>query len=127
MHWLMAGNSMLKMHVSELPPKCHLKAHRHTSDAFILLLSGEGFSLAWPEGNFKNRMRVAWKAGTLFVPPTFWYHQHFNPGPVPARHLAINVPDVVRNLGLNFNNQLEVDSNDVRKEWERALNRSAGQ
>jgi gentisate 1,2-dioxygenase len=125
LRWSMAGNSMLNMHVSEIPPKTHLKAHRHSSDAFILLLSGEGFSLAWPEAAWDDRVRVDWKAGTLFVPPNFWYHQHFNSSLAPARQLAINVPDVVANLGLNFYDQLEVDLDQVKVEWEQSLQQAS--
>lgn len=125
LRWSMAGNSMLNMHISDIPPKTHLKAHRHASDAFILLLSGEGFSLAWPETAWEDRVRVDWLAGTLFVPPTFWYHQHFNSSSAPARQLAINVPDVVANLGLNFYDQLEVDLDQVKVEWEQSLQQAS--
>jgi gentisate 1,2-dioxygenase len=120
-HWLMAGNSMLSMHVSEMPPRKYMKAHRHSSDAFILFLSGEGFSLTWPEGAYHKRQRIDWKNGTLFVPPTYWYHQHLNTGETPARHLAINSPALVRNLGLRFSDQLEVDTNGIEEEWRREL------
>lgn len=124
--WEMAGNSMLSLHISELAPRTYKKAHRHTSDAFILLLSGEGFSLTWPEGAYHQRRRLDWKAGTLFVPPTFWYHQHLNTGQTPARYLAINSPPVIRNIGLRFIDQLEVDSDEIRKEWEREISRKTG-
>jgi quercetin dioxygenase-like cupin family protein len=118
--WEMAGNTALSMHVSEMPPRMYKKAHRHSGDAFILLLAGEGFSLAWPEGAYHQRMRVDWQRGTLFVPPTFWYHQHLNTGSSPARYLAINAPTAVRNIGLRFVDQLEVDIEEIRKEWARA-------
>lgn len=119
--WQMAGNSMLSMHVSEIPPLEYKKAHRHTSDAFILLLSGEGFSVTWPEGAYHERARVDWRPGTLFVPPTYWYHQHLNTGKTPARYLAINSPTVIRNIGLRFIDQLETDTEEVRDEWEKAM------
>ena len=125
MRWLMAGNSMLSLHVDEMPPKMYRKAHRHSSDAFILLLSGEGFSVAWPEGAYQDRVRVDWKAGTLFVPPVYWYHQHLNTGATPARYLAINVPAFVKNIGLRFSDQLEVDNEEVRAEWNRELEKAA--
>lgn len=121
MHWRMAGNSMLSMHVSDIPARTRLHAHRHSSDAFILMLAGEGFSLAWPEGRWDDRIRVDWSPGTLFVPPTYWYHQHFNTGPEASRHLAINVPDVVRHLGLNFNDELKLNLPETDAIWEEAL------
>lgn len=126
LRWHMARNSMLSLHVSEMPPGKYMKAHRHSSDAFILLLSGEGFSLAWPEGAYHKRKRIDWKAGTLFVPPTYWYHQHLNTGATAARHLAINSPVLVRNIGLRFSDQLEVDSDEIREEWEREIARQTG-
>jgi len=123
--WLMAGNSMLSLHISEMPPNTYKKAHRHSGDAFILLLSGEGFSLTWPSGFFDKRQRVDWKAGTLFVPPMYWYHQHLNTGATPARYLAINTPTVIRNIGLRFIDQLEVDMDGVRAEWEKEIARQS--
>jgi gentisate 1,2-dioxygenase len=101
------------------------KAHRHSSDAFILLLSGEGFSLTWPEGAYHKRRRVDWRAGTLFVPPTYWYHQHLNTGSTPARYLAINSPTVIRNIGLRFKDQLDVDVEGIEEEWQRELAKQA--
>lgn len=115
--WIMAGNSALHMHVSEMPPRMYKKAHRHTTDAFILFLSGRGFSVTWPEGRYDKRERVDWRAGTLFTPPTYWYHQHLNTGDEPARYLAIAPPTLIRNLGLRFIDQLEVGLEDVEQEW----------
>jgi gentisate 1,2-dioxygenase len=125
--WLMAGNTMLSLHISEMPPKMYKKAHRHSSDAFILMLSGEGFSLTWAEGAFHKKKRVDWKAGTLFVPPTYWYHQHFNTGTTPTRYLAINAPVFVTNIGLRFSDQLEVDEEEVRAEWNMELEKAASE
>jgi uncharacterized RmlC-like cupin family protein len=119
MAWSMAGNSMIDLHVSEIPAGKYKKAHRHSSDAFILFLSGEGFSVTWPEGRYDKRHRVDWKAGTLLVPPTYWYHQHLNPGQTAARYLAINAPILVRNLGLRFTDQLEQDLPEIRAAWKR--------
>ncbi len=125
MAWLMAGNTVIDMHVSEIPAGRYKKAHRHSDDAFILILSGEGYSLVWQGDDFANRQRIEWKKGTLFVPPTYWYHQHLNVGTTPARYLAINPPTLVRNIGLRFMDQLEVDAPGVRAEWERAAHRGA--
>ena len=117
MGWDMAGNSQIDMHVSEMPSKLYKAAHRHSSDAFVLLLSGEGYSITWPEGQYDKRVRVNWQEGTLFVPPIYWYHQHLNPGDGSARYLAINAPPIVRNLGLRFEDQLEPDLPEIQAEF----------
>ncbi|MEX2494611.1 MAG: hypothetical protein WD448_00900 [Woeseia sp.] len=118
MHWKMSGNSIIDLHVSEMPGGVYKKAHRHSSDAFILLTSGEGYSLTWPEGRYEDRVRVDWHEGTIFVPPIFWYHQHLNPHPTDsARYLAINAPPIVINLGLRFNDQLEEDLPQIEEEF----------
>jgi gentisate 1,2-dioxygenase len=116
MHWRMSSDSMVDFHVSEMPSGVYKRAHRHTSDAFILLLSGDGYSLTWKEGADK-RTRVDWHEGTVFVPPTYWYHQHLNPGKEPARYLAINAPTLVARLGLRFEDQIENDPPEIEQEF----------
>jgi len=123
--YLMAGNSMLNIHVSEMPPRAQKRAHRQSGEAFILILSGSGFSLAWPEGDLARKKRSDWQAGTLFSPPFFWYHQNMNPNPAPVRYLAINTPTLVRNLNLRFSDQLEVDPDEITVEWQAELAKSA--
>jgi gentisate 1,2-dioxygenase len=125
MHWTMAGNSMLSLHVSEIPPRSYKKAHRHSNGSIFLLLSGEGFSLTWPAAAWSERRRVDWKPGTLFAPPPYWYHQHLNPGQVPARYLSINTPDLLLNLGLRFTDQLEVPLDEVKREWAEELEKQS--
>ncbi len=118
MHWKMSGNSIIDLHVSEMPAGVYKKAHRHSSDAFILLTSGKGYSLTWPEGRYEDRIRVDWQEGTIFVPPIYWYHQHLNPDPNDsARYLAINAPPIVVSLGLRFNDQLEDDLPQIEEEF----------
>ena len=117
-HWTMAGNTHIDLHVSEMPAGVYKKAHRHSSDAYILLLSGEGYSLTWPEGRYEDRLRVDWTEGTIFVPPIYWYHQHLNPGTESARYMAINAPILVRTLGLRFQDQLDPDLPQIKEEFE---------
>jgi gentisate 1,2-dioxygenase len=125
MGWQMAGNSQIDMHVSEMPSKLYKRAHRHSSDAFILLLSGHGYSITWPEGQYDKRVRVDWQEGTMFVPPIYWYHQHLNPGDESARYLAINAPVIVRNLGLRFQDQLEPDLPEIEAEFKAEVETAA--
>lgn len=126
MHWTMAGNTMVDLHASEIPAGVYKRAHRHSSDAFILLLSGQGYSLTWPEGEYGKRVRVDWTEGTMFVPPIYWYHQHLNTGAEPARYLAMNASALVARLGLRFYDQLEPDLPAIEQEFTAEVARRRG-
>ena len=91
MHFAM-GSSLLRGHVSDFAPGTYKKAHRHGPGAHVLIVKGAGYSLNWHEG--KGRHQVDWKAGSMYVPPNLWWHQHFNPYPGYARYLAITVSHV---------------------------------
>jgi len=45
------------------------------------------------------------------------YHQHLNPGSIPASYLAIHTPRLVQNLGLRFIDQLKSDLPEIEAEW----------
>jgi oxalate decarboxylase/phosphoglucose isomerase-like protein (cupin superfamily) len=81
----MAKGSM-NSHISQFPVSTYKKAHAHGPGAHVIILSGEGYSLMWPEG--EEPKRYDWQVGTMIVPPNMWYHQHFNTGTTPARYLA---------------------------------------
>jgi oxalate decarboxylase/phosphoglucose isomerase-like protein (cupin superfamily) len=81
----MAKGSM-SSHTSQFPVGTYKKAHAHGPSAHVIVLSGEGYSLMWPEG--EEPRRYEWQVGSMIVPPNKWFHQHFNTGPEPARYLA---------------------------------------
>ena len=90
------AKSSLNSHISQVPVATYKKAHAHGPGAHVIILSGEGYTLMWPEGEAPTR--YDWKPGTLITPPNMWYHQHFNTGAKPARYLAFKYEGVaIRN------------------------------
>lgn len=90
------AKSSLNSHISQFPVGTYKKCHRHGPGAHVIILSGEGYSLMWPEG--AEPQRYEWKPGAMIVPPNMWWHQHFNTGTTPARYLAFKYEGVaIRN------------------------------
>lgn len=73
-------------HISEFPVATYKKAHAHKPGAHVIILTGEGYSMMWPDGGTPKR--YDWQEGTMIVPFDGWYHQHFNIGTTRARYLA---------------------------------------
>ena len=70
-----------------MPVGTYKKAHRHAPDVHIYIVSGEGYSLVWMEGD-EELQRVDWTPGWIFAPADMMFHQHFNTGAAPARYIA---------------------------------------
>ncbi len=83
-------NSAYWSHMSVFPSRTYKKAHRHGPGVLIVIPSGDGYSIMWPEG--KDKVVVPWHEASIFVPPDRWFHQHFNVGVEPARYLAFHPP-----------------------------------
>ncbi|HSK29275.1 MAG TPA: cupin domain-containing protein [Candidatus Limnocylindria bacterium] len=92
------SNNILIGHLAEWPVGRYHKAHYHGGGAVLVILRSEGYSLMWPNdlgtrpyenGHGDRVVRVDWLPGSVFSPPTNWYHQHFNTGAEPALQLAL--------------------------------------
>jgi mannose-6-phosphate isomerase-like protein (cupin superfamily) len=90
-------------HIASWPVGRYHQAHHHMGGAVLLIVQSVGYTLMWPQsagvrpfeaGNGAQVVRVEWRPGTLFSPPTGWFHQHFNTGDVPARQLAFRGSEI---------------------------------
>jgi len=91
----LANNTMLTF-AHEYEPGTYTKGHRHMGGYHVVILGGSGYTLMWPpdagvrpwqEGKHDQVVRVDYNPGTVFVPPTNWWHQHFNTGTAPVLYV----------------------------------------
>ena len=110
-----AGNEVLQAHVSELGAGQQSVRHRHLTEAFIYIVKGSGFSLMNYEGD--SVKCIEWSEGSLFCPPKWAWHQHFNASEgEPSRYLAVQDVLLLKNLRLH-----EIQSNPVQFSRSEAL------
>lgn len=96
----LAGNNNLDAHIAELKAGGASVRHRHTTEAYLYIVVGRGFSIVNNEGEPEER--IEWEEGTLFSPPVFAWHQHFNlSSDEPARYLAIQDTRLKRHLRMH--------------------------
>jgi mannose-6-phosphate isomerase-like protein (cupin superfamily) len=89
------GNGILSAHISDFPGGTYLKAHHHGPGAHLLVLSGQGYELMWPlasgmRAEGVERIKIDLKQGSIFSPPSAYFHQHFSTGKEPMRVLAVH-------------------------------------
>lgn len=84
-------NSAFSTGLMVLPARRYRAAHRHAAGTAILgVQPATGFVAMWPEGG--EPVVAPWQEGSLFVPPSNWYHMHLNSGSVENRQLRIRAP-----------------------------------
>ena len=95
---ILMSNNIMPTHIEQFPVGTYERAHSHGPGAAIVLMDGRGYSLLWHSSNGLNPWkdgkgdqvhRVDWHEGVLFVPPTRWFHQHFNTGTDPTRFIML--------------------------------------
>ncbi|HLY65813.1 MAG TPA: cupin domain-containing protein [Chloroflexota bacterium] len=93
----MSGNALIG-HMADWPAYRYHKAHYHGPGAVLLILRSEGYVLIWPKeagvrpyenGREDEVVEFHWGPGSIYCPPSGWFHQHFNTGAEPARQLAV--------------------------------------
>jgi oxalate decarboxylase/phosphoglucose isomerase-like protein (cupin superfamily) len=106
----LAGNSLIG-HLAQWPAGRYHKAHYHGPGAILLGLQSSGYVLLWSKelgtrpyeaGHREDVVEVKWKAGSVYCPPGGWFHQHFNTGSQPARHLALRYGSRIHPLGFKI-------------------------
>jgi quercetin dioxygenase-like cupin family protein len=100
-HWFdLAGYEVLSAHIAELKPGSASARHRHTTEAYLYVVKGRGFSVINYEG--EPEQVVEWSEGTLFAPPRWAWHQHFNlDDDDTSRYLAIQDTGLLRTMKLH--------------------------
>lgn len=113
----LAGNELIG-HLAEWPAGRYHKAHYHGPGAVLLGLQSSGYVLLWDKelgirpyenGNADEVIEIKWREGSVYCPPGGWFHQHFNTGAEPARHLAIRYGSRIHPVGFKIAAQRRED------------------
>jgi quercetin dioxygenase-like cupin family protein len=96
----LADYEVLSAHIAELKPGGASVRHRHTTEAYLYVVKGHGYSLInYDEDPVEV---VEWSEGTLFAPPRWAWHQHFNlDANDTSRYLAIQDTGLLRTMRLH--------------------------
>jgi oxalate decarboxylase/phosphoglucose isomerase-like protein (cupin superfamily) len=116
----LAGNGLIG-HVAQWPAGRYHKAHYHGPGAILLGLQSSGYVLLWPKeagarpyenGNEEQIVALKWREGSVYCPPDKWFHQHFNTGAQPARHLALRYSGRLFPLGIRVAGKVMMQGED---------------
>jgi oxalate decarboxylase/phosphoglucose isomerase-like protein (cupin superfamily) len=106
----LSGNSLIG-HLAQWPAGRYHKAHYHGAGAILFGLQSSGYVLLWSKelgihpyenGRSGDVVEIKWKEGSVYCPPGGWFHQHFNTGGQPARHLAIRYGSRIHPIGFKI-------------------------
>lgn len=109
----MSGNALVG-HLGEWPVGKYHKAHYHGPGAIIVGTQSTGYVLLWhkqwglhpySDGHEDKVIEIQWGEGSIYCPPGDWFHQHFNTGKEPARHLAVRYGSRIHPLGFKVSHQ----------------------
>jgi hypothetical protein len=114
------SENILAGHIAEWPAGIYHRAHYHGPGAILLGLNSRGYALMWPkelgvtpykDGHGDEVIKVNWKEGAVYSPSNGWFHQHFNTGPIPAKHIAFRPLGGKYSLGFHHNRRDHGDPN----------------
>ena len=96
----MTGERRLQPHLSELPPLGKSTNHRHTTEAVLYIIKGNGYTNIGYDD--EPLQRIDWEEGDLLGIPLWSWHQHFNTSETETvRYLAVQDTFMVKALGLH--------------------------
>jgi hypothetical protein len=107
--WIRFPDSPMWAHLGQSEPFTYKKAHRHGPGTVVIILSGEGYSLIYPEGG--EKVLCPWQEGSAIVPPSDWFHHHFVLSPYPSRMLALHRSRLHPGLG---DNVIDFEKNEIQ-------------
>jgi quercetin dioxygenase-like cupin family protein len=98
-------------YVMEIQPGASTNPEHHIYEETTFVMSGEGETHLWQQGDPEKKVVVHWRKGTIFAPPLNTWHQHFNKGTTPVR-LAVGttlplIMDIFRSRNFIWNNPVD--------------------
>ena len=106
---LSLANNRGNVFVGEYPGRRYSLAHHHEPGIHVYIPRGEGFTSMWPkeagirpyqDGNADQVVHFSFRAGSIYVPPRGWFHNHYNVNDAPYLYVGVGPPgDNVPRIG----------------------------